>query len=932
MKRSPGLRSALVVAAAVASVVALTGQNDTTDNRLRKFEFRSIGPSLTSGRLSDVAIDPKNTNVWYVAASAGNLWKTENRGNTWTPIFDEYGSYSLGAVVVDPRDSNVVWLGTGENNNQRSVSFGDGVYKSIDAGKTWQRMGLERSEHIQNIVIDPRNSKVVYVTAIGPLWASGGDRGLFKTTDGGQTWNSILSVSADTGVTDLVLDPHDGDVMYAAAYQRRRAVGQLIGGGPESGIYKSTNAGRTWSRLTKGLPAVDVGRIGLGINWRNPRTVYALVTAQRAEGGFFRSDDAGATWARLGKRAVGAGERGGGRGAPADDWYRGGDPGYYSEIFVDAHDPETIWSLQTNVDRSEDGGRTWKQVPLPGVHIDHHEIVFDPADKNHLILGNDGGLYETYDGMKTWRHFTNMPLSQFYRVNVDNARPFYTVCGGTQDNGTICGPSRTVHRVGIRTSDWYSVGSGDGFQPRIDPQDATIVYVQTQEGNLSRLDLATGQRTSIRPNAQNAKGGPAVVAGTRFGRWHWDSPLITSAHVPRRIYYAGERVYRSDDRGESWVAISGDLTRQLDPATVPIMGKVWPADSVAYNQATTTLSTITALDESPLLDGLIYVGTDDGLVQITEDGGATWRKVEQFPGVAEYAYVTDVFASPRDANTVFVTFNNYQRGDFAPYIVKSIDRGRSWTSIAGNLPQRSGVWSFVQDHVNGDLLFAGLEFGVWVTVDGGASWSPLSGGIPTTQARDLHIQRRDNDLIVGTFGRGVFVLDDYSALRSLTGQDVSSESRLFPLRDVYVFDLLTQQQAAWGNETNPNPPFGALFTYNLVRAPAGAKAVLNISDQSGREIRRLELPSETGINRIAWDLRPQPAAKRETTESPGGAAPAGRGTGEAQEGGPGGGRGAPTLPPPVPVGRYRAAIGWFDGEKFTPAGESQSFQVLPLPR
>ena len=933
MKRSQVSRSALVIATAVASATALIGQTGSSDDWLRKFEFRSVGPSLTSGRLSDVAIDPKNPNVWYVAASAGNLWKTENRGNTWTPIFDEYGSYSLGTVVVDPRDSNVVWLGTGENNNQRSVSFGDGVYKSTDAGKSWQRMGLEHSEHVQNIVIDPRNSNVVYVTAIGPLWASGGDRGLFKTTDGGKTWASVLTVSADTGVTDVVLDPHNPDVMYAAAYQRRRAVGQLIGGGPESGLYKSTNAGRTWTRLTKGLPAVDIGRIGLGINWRNSRTVYALVTAQRGEGGFFRSDDAGASWTRIGRRSPSS--AGGGRGAPADEWYRGGDPGYYNEIFVDAHDPETIWSLQTNVDRSVDGGKTWEQVALPGVHIDHHEIVFDPADKNHIILGNDGGLYETYDGMKTWRHFTNMPLSQFYRVNVDDARPFYTVCGGTQDNGTICGPSRTVNRVGIRTSDWYSVGGGDGFQSRIDPHDANIVYVQTQEGNLSRLDLRTGQRTSVRPNAQNAKGGPAVVAGTRFGRWHWDSPLITSAHVARRIYYAGDRVYRSDDRGDSWVAISGDLTRQLDPATIPIMGKIWPNDAVAYNQATTTLSTITALDESPLLEGLIYVGTDDGLVQITEDGGATWHKVEKFPGVAEYAYVTDVVASPRDANTVFATFNNYQRGDFAPYVVKSSDRGRSWVSIAGNLPQRSGVWSLVQDHANGDLLFAGLEFGVWVTGDGGKIWTQLSGGIPTTQARDLQIQRRENDLIVGTFGRGVFVLDDYSALRSVSVQHLTDDVRLYPLRDAYTFDILTQQQAAWGNDTNPNPPHGALFTYSLGRPPSdGTKAVLTVTDQSGREVRRLELPSGIGVSRVAWDLRPQSAVKKDTTQQSGGTGQGGRGAGgEAQEAVPrSGGRGGPPPPPPVPIGRYRAAIGWLDGDKFTPVGETQSFQVLPLPQ
>ena len=940
----------LAVFAAAIAIVSVRGQTKMEPAALNRLAFRALGPSLTTGRISDVAVDPKNPSVWYVAASAGNLWKTENRGNTWTPIFDEYGSYSLGAVTVDPRDSNVVWLGTGENNNQRSVSFGDGIYKSTDAGKTWKRAGLEHSEHIQNIIVDPRNSSVVYVTAIGPLWSSGGDRGLYKTTDGGQTWKAILTISADTGVTDLAMDPKNPDVLYAAAYQRRRAVGQLIGGGPESGLYKSTNAGQSWTKLSKGLPTVDVGRIGIGINWRNPRTVYALVTAQRGEGGFFRSDDAGASWNRIGKRAPAAAGRGaqaGGRGGPADDWYRGGDPGYYNEIFVDGHDPETIWSLQTNVDRSTDGGKTWVQVPLPGVHVDHHEIVFDASDRNHIILGNDGGVYETYDGMKTWRHFTNLPLSQFYRVNVDDSAPFYTVCGGMQDNGTICGPSRTVNRVGIRTSDWYSVGGGDGFQARVDPDDHGIVYVQTQEGNLRRLDLRTGQSVAVRPSAQNTKGGPLPAApqgaqagaggggrgAARFGRWHWDAPLVTSPHAARRIYYGGERVYRSDDRGDSWTAISGDLTRQLDAAAIPIMGKVWPRDAVAFNQATTTLSTITALDESPLLEGLVYAGTDDGVIQVTEDGGATWRKVETFPGVAEYAYVTDVFASPRDVDVVFATLNNYQRGDYAPYVVKSADRGRTWTSISGDLPRRSGAWSIVQDHVNANLLFAGLEFGVWVTVDGGASWVQMRGGIPTAQARDLHIQRREGDLIVGTFGRGAFVLDDYSPLRALTPQALTEDARLFPLRDAYMFDVLPQQQAAWGNDTTPNPPYGAVFTYSVGRGPeGGAKLALEIADEGGRSIRRLPLPSTTGVHRIAWDLRGEPPARQTTEAGSGGRGAAVAATDDQEPPAFGGGRGGPPQGPPAAAGRYRGAIGRLDGNTFTPVGESQAFRIVPLRR
>jgi photosystem II stability/assembly factor-like uncharacterized protein len=952
--------------------------------------FRSIGPSLTTGRLSDIEVDPKNRNIWYVAASAGNLWKTENRGNTWTPVFETYGSYSLGAVVVDPKNSNVVWLGTGENNNQRSVSFGDGVYKSTDAGATWTRMGLENSEHIQNILIDPRDSNVVYVSAIGPLWASGGDRGLYKTTDGGKSWKAVLTISPDTGVTDVAMDPRNPNVLYAAAYQRRRAVGQLIGGGPEGALYKSTDGGAKWTKLAKGLPSVDIGRIGIAINWKNPNTVYALVTAQRGQGGFFRSDDAGASWTRIG-RSVGGGRGGGGRGqaaaptapptpcgplgatvtppptpaadapagggrgqGPSDDCYRGGDPGYYNEIFVDGHDPETIWSPQTQMWRSTDGGKTWSAVPMQGVHVDHHDIVFDPTDKNHIIIGNDGGLYETYDGMKTWRHFTNLPLSQFYRVSVDNARPFYNVCGGMQDNGSICGPSRTVNTVGIRTSDWYRVGGGDGFQTRSDSEDPNIVYSESQEGNFGRLDLRTGERVNLRQRLQQSlsasaggegrgtgsapqAGAPAGGGGQGGrgggrggpGRWHWDTPIVISPHAARRVYVAGDHLYRSDDRSDNWVAVSPDLTRNLDPAEVPIMGKVWPRDSVAFNQATTQLSAITTVDESPLLEGLIYVGTHDGLVQVTENGGKTWTKIEKLPGLPEYTFVSDVFASPRDANTVFATFNNYQRGDFKPYVYKSVDRGRNWTSVAGNLPQRSGAWSIVQDHVDGDLLFAGMEFGVWFTVDGGVRWTQLRGGIPTTQARDLQIQRRENDLIVGTFGRGAYILDDYSALRGVTSQALTEEARLFPLRDAYLFNELTYQEAAWGNATNPNPPYGAVFTYSVGKLPAGdAKLVLTVADESGKPVRRLDLTKETGVQRIAWNLRGEPPA----ASGGRGSAPGGRGGGDEQEPPFFGGRGGPTLGPLVGPGRYRATLGSLAGEIVTPIGEPQSFLVVPLPR
>ncbi|MGH7502840.1 MAG: WD40/YVTN/BNR-like repeat-containing protein [Longimicrobiales bacterium] len=860
---------------------AQTGEERLNEDVFAGLAFRSLGPSLTTGRVADVEIDPTDASTWYVATASGGLWKTVNRGNTWHPIFDAGGSYSLGVVTVDPRNADVVWLGTGENQSQRSVGFGDGVYRSADAGQTWQHVGLRDSEHIQRIIIDPRNSDVVYVAAQGPLWSSGGERGVYRTRDGGRTWTRILHVSDETGITDLVLDPRDPDVMYAAAYQRRRRVGQLIGGGPEAGIFRSVDGGETWQKLSRGLPAVDLGRIALAIDPRNPNTVFALVVAQGEHGGFFRSDDAGESWTRTSE-------------------YDGGDPQYYGEIFVDPHRPETIWVVEINSHRSTDGGRTFEPVRWD-MHVDHHEIVFDEADSRHIWVGNDGGLYETWDGGETWRHFTNLPLSQFYRVGVDDALPFYHVCGGAQDNGTICGPSRTRNTAGIRTSDWIRVGGGDGFQARVEPGHPDIIYTLSQNGALNRLDLRTGQSQSIRPLEDEEESEESTE------RWHWDTPLLVSPHSPRRVYVAGNRLWRSDDRGETWTPVSDDLTRQLDRDTIPIMGRVWPEDAVARNLYTTELSVITAIDESPVLEGLLYTGTDDGLVSVSEDGGATWRTVDSFPGLPPMSYVTDVAASPRDANTVFVTFNNWQRGDYRPYLLRSDDRGRTWTSITGDLPARSGAWSIVQDRVSPNLFFAGIEFGVWFTIDGGAHWIRLRGGMPTIQARDLLIHPLHDDLIAGTFGRGVYILDDMAALREVNAEALAEPLWLFPLRDALLFDELGQARAAWGNETTPNPPYGAIFTCFVRDALTdGDTLALVVTDSEDRPVRRIDVPAGPGIQRIAWDLRHEPVAREE-------------------------GERGPLRPGPlVEPGRFHARLARRSGDRETSAGPSVSFLVVPL--
>ena len=697
-------------------------------------ELRGIGPALMSGRIADIAIHPKDHSVRYVAVGSGGVWKTTNAGTTWEPIFDDQGSYSIGCVTIDPNTPDVVWVGTGENVGGRHVGYGDGVYRSRNGGETWENVGLERSEHVGNIVVDPRDSNVVYVAAQGPLWSPGGDRGLFKTIDAGKTWKKILGGGEYTGVNEVVMDPSDPDTLYAATHQRLRTVAALINGGPESAIHKSTDGGTTWRKLETGLPEEDMGKIGLAISPQRPEVVYATIELANRKGGFYRSADAGESWEKR------------------NDYLSGGTgPHYYQELFPSPHAFDRVYQMDWRMQVTDDGGKSFRRVGEQFKHGDNHAMAFDPDDPDYLLSGSDGGLYESWDLGETWKFAANLPVTQFYKVAVDNDEPFYNIYGGTQDNNTQGGSSRTDNVHGIRNSDWFVTLFGDGHQPAVDPTNPDIIYSHWQQGNLTRFDRKTGEMIYIQP--QPGEDEP-------YDRYNWDAPIVISPHDPARIYHASHRVWRSDDRGDDWRPISGDLTRDLDRLEMPMMGRVWSFDAVWDLWAMSTFSTITSLSESPLVDGLLYAGTDDGLIQISEDAGSTWRKVDHLPGAGEMFFVNDIKADLHDPDTAYVVVDQHKIGDLSPYVFKSQDRGRTWKSISGDLPDRHLVWRIVQDHEQPGLMFVGAEFGIFFTVDGGEQWIKLTGGVPNIAFRDLAIQKRENDLVGASFGRSFFVLDD----------------------------------------------------------------------------------------------------------------------------------------------------------------------------
>jgi len=828
------------------------------------FKFRSIGPAVTSGRITDFAVNPNNIHEYYVAVACGNVWKTTTSGTTWEPIFDNYGSFSIGCVTIDPKNSHVVYVGTGENNSQRSVSWGDGLYRSEDGGKSFKNIGLKKSEHIAKILIDPRDSKVLYVAAQGPLWGPGGDRGLYKSTDYGVTWDSVLYISQNTGVTDVVMDPRDPDVLYAASYQRRRHVWTLLNGGPEGGIHKSTDGGKTWNKLESGLPKGDIGRIGLAISPVNPDYVYAIVEAANDGSGFYRTANRGVTWEKM-------------------SGFKSSSPQYYSEIFCDYVDVNKVYIPDTYSQITNDGGKTFTPISTKGRHVDDHALWLNPNTPGHFLIGGDGGIYETFDDGKTFHFKDNLPITQFYRVSVDNHEPFYRVMGGTQDNNSMIVPSQTINEEGIVNADYIPLVGGDGYEALTDPDDPNIIYCQWQYGGLTRHDLKSGETLSIKPQEEK---------GEAPYRWNWDTPLILSPHA-NRLYAASNKVFRSDDKGNTWEVISPDLTRQVDRNKLPIMDRVWSVDAVAKNASTSFYGNIVSLTESPLVEGLIYVGTDDGLVQVTEDGGKNWKKIESFPDIPEMTYVSCLYASRFDANTVYATFDNHKRADFKPYVLVSKNRGSSWESISGDLKGPHVVYAINQDHIKSDLLFIGTEYGVFFTMNGGKKWIQLKGNLPTQAVRDLDIQERENDLALATFGRGFYILDNYSPIRDLDEQTLEQENyKLFPVKDALMFVKRSATFSSLGSSffKADNPSFGATFTYYIKEAPKSKKEsrqekekelikdnkpvdfpawddlraedseeksflLFVVSDEQGNVVRKLKEGIKQGINRISWDLR-----------------------------------------------------------------------------
>lgn len=792
------------------------------------------------GRIDEVICPRQQPNTIYVASATGGVWKSTDAGTTWRAIFDSEPVSSIGAIAVAPSDPSIVWVGTGEANNRQTSSWGDGVYKSTDGGLTWTHMGLPDSYQISRIVIDPSNSQVVYVAVLGNLWDAGGERGLYKTEDGGKSWQRVLHVDDNTGIADVEMDPHSPRTLFAAAYERRRTVYGFNGGGPSSALYKSTDGGASWQKLHRGLPyenGGETGRIGVSIYPRNPQIVYARVEYASAgtandRGGVYRSTDGGLTWEKR---------------SSLDPR-----PSYFPQILVDPNNYLRVWLPGGGLAHSDDGGKTFEPDPskqgLQTIHADFHTVWIDPDDSNYMIAGSDGGVYTSHNAGDTWDYINTIPVGQVYAVATDTEIPYH-ICGGFQDNGSWCGPSLTRNPLGITNEDWYRVMDGDGFHAVPDPTDANLVFVDAQNGKLIRLNRRTNEWALIRPLEPDLDSPPY--------RWQWNSPLVATAQG--HLYVAANVVFRSTDAGNSWTRISPNLTANADPTKLPILGEMPSKKMIERDYGAGTYPCITSLAVSPLDEQVIWAGTEDGNLQVTRDGGKNWTNVAGAAGLPKSVYVSSVAASHFAQGTVYATFDGHRNGDFGIYVFRSEDYGKSWQRIVNGLPDDRGTAQVIrEDPTNPQLLFLGTEFALYASFDRGENWIRLQSNFPSVIVDDIAIEPRFHDLIVATHGRAFWVLDDIEPLEELTPAVLNSDVHLFGMRTAYEWKLFDHSNGYTGDQLfkAENPPYGAIINYYLRQPLAkGQHVLITVTDASGKQIQQFNGSEEAGLNRINWDLR-----------------------------------------------------------------------------
>ncbi len=850
--------------------------------------FRSIGPAIMSGRISDFAVYEANPAIFYVGTAHGGVWKTTSNGAQFTPLLQDRGLLSIGAVAVQQSNPDVVWVGTGESNNRQSTSWGEGLYKSTDGGKTFAHVGLGESKHIGRIVIDPRNPDVVFVAATGPLFGSGGERGLYKTTDGGKTWRAVIKGDADTGANDVRISYSDPDVMFASMYQRRRTACCVNGGGPGSAIYKSTDAGEHWTKLTGGIPASPLGRISLDIYRGSSNIVYAEIEGGTAAGaggrgaaaadagstGTYRTDDGGASWRKVSSTDV--------------------RPLYFSQVRIDPRTPDRIYEGGVKMQMTVDGGRTMEGQASLAIHDDIHAIWVDPNNTDHVLIGGDGGIGVSYDQAKTWIFEANLPVGLFYHVGYDMEIP-YNVCGGMQDNYDWCGPSATRQSVGILNSDWFQIATGDGFVSVPDLNNSKIIYTETQDGNMQRRDKVTGESKSIRPNALNVT--PAPAKGEAY-RWEWDTPIIISPNDNGTLLVAANKVFKSTDRGDSWTVISPDLTSNIDRDTVTTMGLKGADITVAKNDGVTAWPAIVTLAESKRQPGVYYAGTDDGNVSVSRDGGRAWQNItKNLPGFPAGGWVSKVVPSRYEAGTVYVTVDNHRLNDYDTYMWASTDFGASFHSLKANMHGES-VKTLTEDQRNPDVLYIGTETGMFLSLDRGKSWRRFKANLPTVRVDEITLHPRDNAMLVATHGRAIWILDHLEPIQEYTAAKAAGDAKLYSVPTALQWKPKNSlNEEFWGHQyfLGENPSFDAIIQYQVNKQPADLE--LHITDAGGRRVRDLKAVARQlrpGIQTMCWDMRVEPLEGDEA------GAAGGRGAGGGGRGGRGGApeRAVPGVPVP----------------------------------